>query len=80
VHCCYEGHGIQELAFEGEYAGAEGVVGRFREVVGFWVVLGRRRWGACGQLVGGLGKQVGVDVCDAAEGAWGGGYFRCEVD
>lgn len=77
MHCCSEACGVEELAFEGEDAGVGGVVGRFGEVVGFWVVFGRRGGGS-GER--GLGEQVGVDVCDAAEGAGGGGYFGCEVD
>ena len=67
------------LAFEGEDAGAGGVVCGFGEVVGFWVVFERGGGGGGGKGRG-LGEQVGVDVCDAAEGAGGGGDFGCEVD
>lgn len=77
MHCGGKARGVEELTFEGENAGAGGVVSGFGEVVGFWVVFER---GGGGGGKGGLGEQVGVDVCDAAEGAGGGRDFGCEVD
>lgn len=66
-----EAQGIQDVAFDDEKAVAEGDVSGFGEVVGFWVVFG----GAARGKRGAGGEEVGVDVCDAAEGAGGGGDF-----
>jgi hypothetical protein len=77
LHRRREARGVEDLAFESEDAVAGGVVGGFGEVVGLWVVFGRAS-GRVGE--GGLGKQVRVDVCDAAEGAGRGGDFGYEVD
>jgi len=76
-HCCREARGVEDLAFKNEDAVAGGVIGGFGEVVGLWVVFGRAS-GGVGE--GGLGNQVRVDVCDAAEGAGRGGDFGCKVD
>lgn len=80
-----EARGVQELALESEDAGAERDVCRFGEVVGLRVDCGRGRRGR-GRSVSGRrdsrprDDEVRVDVCDAAEGARGGGYLGCEVD